>query len=238
MLVISTSTTPLAFALIYTVRLEGSPSTFGDDYFGLRPRRYSLTRGARRLPSPKTHIIIKIEVNNYLEYHHHVCVLFSICFVPLNFRMEFLISEAYERAVMGTILMAKVIDSVVPLPMYSATMLCCTIQTKVVERLLLREWPSPYVNGPHVTTQGTICKFCTHQKTGGKLPPPSLPVNIADLSLVLFGCLRYSLYCLVESFFQQSAPSPTTVLFAPLTPSCQPSAASRRVIEGKTCGFT
>ena len=53
--------------------------------------------------------------------------------------MEFLISEAYERAVMGTILMAKVIDSVVPLPMYSATMLYCTNQTKVAEGLLLGE---------------------------------------------------------------------------------------------------
>ena len=48
-------------------------------------------------------------------------------------------SEAYERAVMGTILMAKVIDSAGPLPMYPATVLCCTDQTKVAEGLLLGE---------------------------------------------------------------------------------------------------
>ena len=106
-------------------------------------------------------------------------MLFSHLFYPTVF-LDGVFSEAYERAVMGTILMAKVIDSVVPLPMYSATMLCCTIQTKVVERLLLREWPSPYVNGPHVTTQGTICKFCTHLEAEGKLPPPSTPIYMAD----------------------------------------------------------
>ena len=45
----------------------------------------------------------------------------------------------YERAVMGTILMAKVIESAGPLSMYSATMLCRTDQIKVVEGLLLEE---------------------------------------------------------------------------------------------------
>ena len=47
--------------------------------------------------------------------------------------------EVYERAVMGTILMAKVIESAGPLSMYSATMLCRTDQIKVVEGLLLEE---------------------------------------------------------------------------------------------------
>ena len=48
-------------------------------------------------------------------------------------------SEAYDRAVMRTFLVAKVTDRAGPLPMYSATMLYCTNQTKVAEGLLLGE---------------------------------------------------------------------------------------------------
>jgi hypothetical protein len=39
---------------------RGSPSTFGDDSFGLRPRRYSSTRGARRLTSATTSSIFAL----------------------------------------------------------------------------------------------------------------------------------------------------------------------------------
>jgi len=48
-------------------------------------------------------------------------------------------SEAYERVIMETVLVAKVIDSVGPLPMYSATMFYRTGQTRVVKGLLLGE---------------------------------------------------------------------------------------------------
>ena len=67
-----------------------------------------------------------------------VRALFSICFVPLGF-LDGVFSKAYEWAVMRTILVAKVIDRAGPLSMYSATMLCCTNQTKVAKRLLLGE---------------------------------------------------------------------------------------------------
>ena len=63
-------------------------------------------------------------------------------FCPTGF-LDRVFSEAYERAVMRTILVAKVIDRAGSLPMNSATMLCCTDQNKVAEGLLLEEWPSP-----------------------------------------------------------------------------------------------
>ena len=67
-----------------------------------------------------------------------VRALFSIFFCPTRF-LDGVFSEAYERAVMRTILVATVIDRAGPLSMYSATMLCCTNQTKVAEGLLLGE---------------------------------------------------------------------------------------------------
>ena len=48
-------------------------------------------------------------------------------------------SEAYKQAVTREILMAKVLDRAGPLPIYSATMLCCSNQIKIAEGLLLRE---------------------------------------------------------------------------------------------------
>ena len=59
-------------------------------------------------------------------------------FCPTGFS-DGVFSEAYERAVMRTILLAKVIDRAGPLPMYSATMLCRADQNKVAEGLLLGE---------------------------------------------------------------------------------------------------
>jgi len=54
-------------------------------------------------------------------------------------------SEAYKRAIMGIILVIKVIDCAEPLPMYSATIYALSYdQTKVAEGLLLEEWPSPH----------------------------------------------------------------------------------------------
>ena len=53
--------------------------------------------------------------------------------------MDGFFSEAHERAVMRTVLMAEVIDRAGPLPMYSATMFCRTDQNKVAEGLLLGE---------------------------------------------------------------------------------------------------
>jgi len=94
-------------------------------------------------------------------------------FCPTRFS-DGVFSEAYERAVMRTILVAKVIDRAGPLPMYSATMLCCTNQTKLAEGLLLGEWPAHVVNGPRMATQGPICKSYTHKGAGRKLPPPPL----------------------------------------------------------------
>ena len=59
-------------------------------------------------------------------------------FCPTGF-LDGVFSEAYERAVMRTILVAKIIDRAGPLPMYSSTIFCCTNQTKVAEGLLLGE---------------------------------------------------------------------------------------------------
>ena len=59
-------------------------------------------------------------------------------FCPTGF-LHGVFSEAYERAVMRTILVAEVIDGAGPLPMYSATMFCRTDQNKVAEGLLLGE---------------------------------------------------------------------------------------------------
>jgi len=59
-------------------------------------------------------------------------------FCPTGFS-DGVFSEAYERAVMKTILMAKVLDRAGPLPIYSATTVCCTNQTRVAEGLLLGE---------------------------------------------------------------------------------------------------
>ena len=127
--------------------------------------------------SPKTFIIVKTEINRQYEYYRHVDMgplgvhaLFSICFAPIEFS-DGVFSEVYERAVMRTILVAKVIDRAGPLPMYSATMLCCTNQTKLAEGLLLGEWPAHVVNGPRMAAQGPICKSCTHKGAGRKLPP-------------------------------------------------------------------
>ena len=76
------------------------------------------------------------------EPGRRVCSFLHL-FCPTGF-LDGVFSEAYEREVIGTILVAKVIDSAGPLPMYSATMLCRTGQTKVAEGLLLGKWPSPY----------------------------------------------------------------------------------------------
>ena len=43
----TSATTATAFALADTARLEGLALHFGDDYYGLRPRRHSSARGAR-----------------------------------------------------------------------------------------------------------------------------------------------------------------------------------------------
>ena len=99
----------------------------------------------RRLSSPpKTFIIVKTEVNDQLSVSSCICgpgrraCSFLHLFCPTGFS-DGVFSEAYERAVMRTILLAKVIDRAEPLPMYSATMLYCTNQTKVAEGLLLGE---------------------------------------------------------------------------------------------------
>ena len=57
--------------------------------------------------------------------------------------LDGIFSEAYEWAVIRTVLVAEVIVRAGPLPMYSATMFCRTDQNKVAEWLLLGEWPSP-----------------------------------------------------------------------------------------------
>ena len=67
-----------------------------------------------------------------------VRALFSICFCPTGF-FDGVYSEAYERAVTRTVLVAEVIDRAGLLPMYSATVSCCTDQNKVAEGLLLGE---------------------------------------------------------------------------------------------------
>jgi hypothetical protein len=67
-----------------------------------------------------------------------VHALFSICFAPIEFS-DGVFSEVYERAVMRTILVAKVIDRAGPRSMYSAIRLCSTNQTKIPKRLLLGE---------------------------------------------------------------------------------------------------
>ena len=72
----------------------------------------------------------------------------------------------YERAVMGTILMAKVIESAGPLSMYSATMFCCTNQTKVAERLLLGELASSCCNGSDVVAQEAMSVFTAKPAQG------------------------------------------------------------------------
>ena len=67
-----------------------------------------------------------------------VRALFSIYFCPTVF-FDGVSSEAYERTVMRTVLVAEVIDRAGQLPMYSATMFCHTDQNKVAEGLLLGE---------------------------------------------------------------------------------------------------
>ena len=59
-------------------------------------------------------------------------------FCPTGF-LDGVFSEAYERAIMRTVLVAEVIDRARPLHMYSATVFCCTDQNKVAEGLLLGE---------------------------------------------------------------------------------------------------
>ena len=67
-----------------------------------------------------------------------VRALFSIFFCPTRF-LDGVFSEAYEWAVIRTVLVAEVIVRAGPLPMYSATMFCHTDQNKVAEGLLLGE---------------------------------------------------------------------------------------------------
>ena len=71
-----------------------------------------------------------------------VRALFSICFCPTGF-FDGVSNEAFERAVMRTVLVAEVIDRAGLLPMYSAIVFCRTDQNKVAKGLLLGEWPSP-----------------------------------------------------------------------------------------------
>ena len=63
-------------------------------------------------------------------------------FCPTGF-LDGVFSEAYERAVMRTVLVAEVIDRARPLPMYSATMICRVGQNKVSEGLLLGKIAQP-----------------------------------------------------------------------------------------------
>jgi hypothetical protein len=72
--------------------------------------------------------------------------------------------------------MAEVIDRSRPLPISSATVLCCTSQTEVAEGLLLGECPAHVVNEPRVRTRWPIYKYCTYQGARGKLPPLSPPI--------------------------------------------------------------
>jgi hypothetical protein len=58
--------------------------------------------------------------------------LFSICFVPLGF-LDGFFSKAYEWVVMSAFLTAEFKDRSRPLPIYSATVLCCTSQTEVAK---------------------------------------------------------------------------------------------------------
>ena len=103
----------------------------------------------RRPSSPqKTFVIVKTKVNHQLSVSSCICgpgrcvCSFLHLFCPTEFS-DGVFSEAYERAVMRTILVAKVIDRAGPHSMYSAIRLCSTNQTKIPERLLLGEWPSP-----------------------------------------------------------------------------------------------
>ena len=55
--------------------------------------------------SPKTFIIVKTEINRQYEYYRHVDMgplgvraLFSICFAPLSFQMEFLARRTSGRS--------------------------------------------------------------------------------------------------------------------------------------------
>ena len=93
---------------------------------------------------PKTFIIVKTEVDDQQSVSSCICgpgrraCSFLHLFCPTGF-LDGVFSEAYERADKRTILVAKVIDRAGSLPMYSATILCCTKQTKVAEGLLLGE---------------------------------------------------------------------------------------------------
>ena len=59
-------------------------------------------------------------------------------FCPTGF-LDGVFSEAYEQAVMRTVLASEVVDRAGPLSMYLATMVCRTDQNKVAEGLLLGE---------------------------------------------------------------------------------------------------
>jgi len=61
-----------AFTLVDTVRLEGLAFHFGDDSFDLLPRRYNSTERLTISLLPKALFVIKIEVNDLLEYHRPV----------------------------------------------------------------------------------------------------------------------------------------------------------------------
>ena len=87
-----------------------------------------------------------------------VRALFSICFVPLGF-LDGVFSEAYERAVMRTVLVTEVIDRAGPLSLYLATMFCRTDQNKVAEGYYWGSSLAHEINGPHAAARGSNCKL-------------------------------------------------------------------------------
>ena len=84
---------------------------------------------------PKTFIIVKTEVDDQQSVSSCICgpgrraCSFLHLFCPTGF-LDGVFSEAYEWAVIRTVLVAEVIVRAGPLPMYSATIFVVPIKTK------------------------------------------------------------------------------------------------------------
>ena len=62
------------------------------------------------------------------------------------------------------------------LPFIVHTTLLSVCRSKIPSSICWGNSPAHEINGPHVAAQGPICKYCTHQGAGAKLPPPSHPI--------------------------------------------------------------
>jgi hypothetical protein len=130
----------LIFALVNSDRLKGLAFYFDDDCFGLRARQYSSTEGLTvylcQRASSSSRTKPRVSSSCTRRPARRACSFLHLFYPGF---LDGVFSEAYERVIMETILVAKVIDSVGPLSMYLATMFYRTGQTKVAEGLLLGE---------------------------------------------------------------------------------------------------